>query len=313
MRLNFVLNILMNIMESSKDLYHILELDRNCTTEDIRRSYKRLALKYHPDKCDQPQEKFIDIQNAYHILSNPSERNRYDTLNSFQKVEYYDILKTYIKTRIPNIDEYIRLFFDGDENNFKSHIENVDLVGICNKIFKKIPTIDFSEIYPPIENIDIYGTQITTFEERYLDKYRKIIINRQTKCPDVFYVPLRESRVVLKGEGEHDRYNNIHGDVIIDIELDEHDDFIQVNNDIYYTRYISLYEYLYGGEFELYYFDEILDIKFSSFIEKYPFLTIEGKGMPIAGSICFNRGDLIILLKIKDIDSLHDNIKKICN
>lgn len=316
-------------MENNKDLYHILELDRNCTADDIKKSYKKLVLKYHPDKCDLPdaQEKFIDVQNAYQILNNPLERKKYDSLNSYQKIELYDSLKKYIQTKVPNIDDYIKLFFD-DEIHLKNYIEKMDLMGIYSHILERIPNINFPELSPPpIGDINIYGKLTTTFEERYLDKYRKIQVNRQTKGPNMFCIPLRESKVILPGEGEYDRSNNKDGDVIIDIELkdNKYSDFTQMEQDIYYTRYIPLCEYLYGGGFKLRYFDGgILNIKFDSFVERFPLLTIEGKGMPVSSNsqnyvLCdkildkgIERGDLLIIIKIKDLEILKDNIKKLC-
>ena len=69
-----------------KDLYKILELDRNATEKQIKANYKRLALKYHPDrqanKTDaekkEAEEKFKEISWAYSILSDPEKKQRYD-------------------------------------------------------------------------------------------------------------------------------------------------------------------------------------------------------------------------------------------
>lgn len=316
-------------MEITKDLYNILELDKNCTLDDIKRSYRKLALKYHPDKCDDinSNDKFIDIQSAYQILSNPFERKRYDALNNSQKIEIYDSLKIYIKKKIPKFDDYIKLFFD-DEINLKNYVERMDLLAIYNHIMEKIPNIDFPEIISePINNINICGRLSTTFEERYQDKYRKIQVNRRTKGPNIYCIPLRESKVILQGEGEYDRLNNIHGDIVIEIEVDDEKivDFIQMNNDIYYIKYISLYEYLYGGEFELEYIDKsILNIVFTSFVEKFPLITLENKGMPLSSPVYImdsniildkdiSRGNFLVIIKIKHLDLLDKDIKKLCD
>ena len=50
-------------------------------------------------------------------------------------------------------------------------------------------------------------------------EFRKIKISRFTKDSEIFYIPLRETIVTLKGEGEYDCHNNKHGDVIINIEI----------------------------------------------------------------------------------------------
>lgn len=63
------------------DLYEILEVDPDCEMEDIRNSYKKLSLKYHPDKnSGKPEmtEKFKKIRIAYEILSSYKKRKEYD-------------------------------------------------------------------------------------------------------------------------------------------------------------------------------------------------------------------------------------------
>lgn len=65
----------------SRDLYHILQVGRNATLGDIKAAYKLLALKFHPDmnKNDKNMsEHFKQVNNAYEILSDESQRHVYD-------------------------------------------------------------------------------------------------------------------------------------------------------------------------------------------------------------------------------------------
>ena len=61
-----------------KDYYKILEVDRDCETEEIKKSYKKLALKYHPDKNNGDDTKFKEISEAYEVLSDNIRRSQYD-------------------------------------------------------------------------------------------------------------------------------------------------------------------------------------------------------------------------------------------
>src|ERR687895_880562 len=63
------------------DLYKALEVSKEASQDEIRRSYRRLARKYHPDANPgdrQAEERFKEIQQAYEVLSNPEKRREYD-------------------------------------------------------------------------------------------------------------------------------------------------------------------------------------------------------------------------------------------
>jgi len=66
-----------------KDYYKILGVDRKATVSEIRRAYRKLALKYHPDRNPnnkQAEDKFKEINEANQVLSDPEKRRRYDQL-----------------------------------------------------------------------------------------------------------------------------------------------------------------------------------------------------------------------------------------
>lgn len=65
----------------AKDYYEILGVEKNATDEDIKKAFRKLAIKYHPDKNrgnKDAEEKFKEINEAYQILSDPQKRSQYD-------------------------------------------------------------------------------------------------------------------------------------------------------------------------------------------------------------------------------------------
>lgn len=63
----------------SKDYYKILDVSKNASTEEIKRAYRKLAMKHHPDVAGKEQEeRFKEINEAYQVLSSPQKRAQYD-------------------------------------------------------------------------------------------------------------------------------------------------------------------------------------------------------------------------------------------
>lgn len=64
-----------------RDFYEILNIDKNATQDEIKRAYRNLAKKYHPDlnpNDSEAEQKFKEVNSAYEVLSDPEKRSRYD-------------------------------------------------------------------------------------------------------------------------------------------------------------------------------------------------------------------------------------------
>jgi curved DNA-binding protein CbpA len=71
-------------MEKMKDYYQILCIERKASEEDIRKAFRRLALKFHPDRNPEApklwEDKFKEINEAYSVLSDNVKKKQYDYL-----------------------------------------------------------------------------------------------------------------------------------------------------------------------------------------------------------------------------------------
>ncbi len=65
-----------------KDYYAVLGIDRNATQDDVRKAYRNLAKKYHPDVNKSPgsEERYKEINEAYEVLKDSDKRQRYESV-----------------------------------------------------------------------------------------------------------------------------------------------------------------------------------------------------------------------------------------
>ncbi|MFX1502072.1 MAG: DnaJ domain-containing protein [Promethearchaeota archaeon] len=85
-------------MKEKKDYYELFGIEKDCSDEEIKSAYRRLAKKFHPDlnKTDpKAKEKFIEVKEAYNTLIDPMKRKVYDKIkNNPQTFDWSDLFKT---------------------------------------------------------------------------------------------------------------------------------------------------------------------------------------------------------------------------
>ncbi len=145
-----------NNMNTVKDYYKILGVDRNASDEEIKRAFRRLARKYHPDLNPgnkEAEERFKEINEAYSVLSDLEKRRQYDQGETF-RFEGFDFGKT-----------GWRDIFDFDFGDIFS-----DIFGHRGR-----------EV-PKKGNDIIIATELS-FEEAYNGQIKNINFSRRIQCP----------------------------------------------------------------------------------------------------------------------------------
>lgn len=75
------------LAEKQRDLYEVLGIKKTASLKEIKKAFRKLSLKYHPDRNPNRKEwakkKFIEVANAYEILKDPKKRREYDNGKDF--------------------------------------------------------------------------------------------------------------------------------------------------------------------------------------------------------------------------------------
>jgi DnaJ-class molecular chaperone len=264
------------------DYYEVLGLDGAATQEDIRRAYRKLALKYHPDKYhNTADDTFKKINEAYQILSDPDKRHLYDEMNAFTKA-----------TR------------DGHSPTEASwdYIEMIKTV-----IMIILSTMRRKQLKKELK-IAIH----VTLDELYRGDTKKLVISTKRINGDNvtknIYIPLVNfnNDCVFPGQGDEVE-DGVFTDIKINIDVVEHDvikrDRILCEYDLYMEININIYEFYAGFTKELPFLNNetlVITCEGARNPNDYKIVKVlHGKGLPFTeDSGDSKRGDLYVYFNL---------------
>lgn len=114
----------------AKSLYETLGVSENASADEIKKAYRKLARKYHPDINKEPeaQDKFKEINAAYEVLSDPEKKAKYDQFGDqmFGGQNFHDFARG--QGAGMDIDEILRAMFGGGGGGFSSQGDSAALL-----------------------------------------------------------------------------------------------------------------------------------------------------------------------------------------
>lgn len=281
-----------------KDYYKILDVARDASPEDIKRSYRKLARKYHPDVSTEAdgEARFKEVSEAYEVLHDPEKRAAYDELGAdwqsgqrFQPPPNWD----------PGFEFQGGGFTTGDAEQFSDFFEN--LFGRRSDSGFRRQSSGFSA-----RGEDSYARILISLEDAYQGATRTITL--QTTEVDADGRPRRKDRSlnvkIPKGvrQGQHIRLakqggaaygRGEPGDLFLEIEFQPHPFYRVEGKDVYLTLPIAPWEAALGATVKAPTPAGNVDLKIPPHSAAGRKLRLKGRGIPSASP-----GDLYAVVDI---------------
>jgi len=301
------------------NLYQILGIEKSATSDDIKKAYKLLAIKFHPDKGGD-ENKFQEISNAYDILSDTKKKNEYD--NGGDTNMNNDIFAHFFGNRnqrpqrnnekcndiIKNYKISLKDSFNGLKKTLKIKLKayNHDKMKKCNKCngMGRIKNIRNMGVFTQViempcdscQGCGFIGSDDASYE---IEKVLEFIIPKGIK---------NNNKICIDKCGEQPKVSNkIPGNLIFNIEIELDKKFIRNENNLETKIQLCFISSICGENIKLNILDdEVFDFNIKDLgivhpNKKYEF---KNKGMPIQGTN--NRGNLLIEFDI-DYPILNDD------
>lgn len=288
---------------SGKDYYSILGVQKDASAEEIKKAYRKLALKFHPDKTKgdkAKEEKFKEISEAYAVLSDKDKRQQYDTYGAAgfqQRFSQEDIFRNF------DFSDILREFgFGGGGGPFGGKRGGVRFS------FGGSP-FGGAEAQNQIKGGDLIYEMHLSLDEVASGTQKTIAIQQGTSA-DKLTVKIPKgmvpgSKLRIAGKGQPSPYGGPAGDLFVTAKLLDHPLFKVKGHDLLLTREIKLTEALLGTRVNVPTIEgKELNLKIPPGTRDKTKMRLAGHGLPHMHGAGI--GDLLVEIHVRIPSSLTD-------
>lgn len=296
-----------------QDYYEILGVPRTATEAEIKKAYRRLAQKYHPDVNKDPgaEAKFKEINEAYEVLGDPQKRKQYDALGAnwkagqeFTPPPGWENIRFDFHTTGSRGGE---AFDFGSLGGFSDFFEMLFGQGLGSR-FRTVNTHDDSSgvavngedqeagITISLEEAYRGATKVIGLETQTVD--RRGIPHRALKQYEVRIPPgtTEGSRIRLAGQGSPGRGGGAAGDLYLRVHIAPHPRFSVHGHNLHTTVNIAPWEAALGAKVHIPALDGAIALNIPPGTQSGQQLRVRGKGLPLGKGQ--GHGDLMVAIRI---------------
>jgi len=274
-----------------KNYYSVLGVAKGASDGEIKKAYRKLAMKYHPDRNEgdnKAEEKFKEVSEAYAVLGDKKKRSQYDQFGSegfHQKFSQEDIFRDF------DINEILKGFGFGNESPFQG--QGGGFGGFGNPFSQGRPPRREAEIPPLKKELAV------TFEEAALGCQRTIAISRNGSTQEETNVKIPSGIAhgkVLRLPGKGHISGSRRGDLHLRINVLSHPLFRREGRDVVVDAEIKLTQAMLGATIEVETLKGIKSVKIPPGTQNHTKLRLKETGIQFASGV---RGDQLVRIVVK--------------
>jgi curved DNA-binding protein len=294
---------------ATRDYYNILGVNKNASQEEIKRAYRKLAMKYHPDKNPnrkEAEERFKEINEAYAVLSDKEKRKQYDTFGAEgfrQRFTQEDIFRGF------DMEEILSSLFGG---RGKRESRSGGRGGFdFGDIFGQTAYQDMGRMAQKGEDI-LYELTIS-LEESAFGGEKRISYRKNGKIEEVSVKIPRGippgKKLRLAGKGMEGRNGGTPGDLYLQINIKEHPFFIREGDNLIVDKEINFSDAVMGTTVEVPTLEGKKIVKVPPGTQSHTKMRLKGLGIPhFQGE---GRGDEYVKVIVKVPKKLTEKSRKL--
>jgi curved DNA-binding protein len=283
-----------------KDYYSILGIERSASEDDIKKAYRKLARKFHPDVSKDPkgEEKFKDLAEAYQTLKDPEKRAAYDRLGSHRPGQDFQPSPDWGRDFGAKFGDGQTSFDEVDLADLFAHFGGGRTGGHSRSAHARmpIPGEDF-EVSAQISLEDAYhGTQAAlklTVPE--YDEHGRMHRAERTIQARIPKGATDGQRLRLRGQGGKGHHGGRDGDLYLNIKLHPHPLYRVDGHDLYLDLPLAPWEAALGATVEVPTLAGQVHLKVAAGTNTGQRLRLARRGLPKPGG---GEGDLFAIVQI---------------